>query len=87
MKKPFRALLALAAIIIFLGIVGYSNFYKPERVPIKTTAVTGPVQKTNANPNDISGINDKEAIEKVRQLPEVKNFLARVANPNFEVSF
>lgn len=86
MKKPSKTLPALAAIIIFLGIVGYLNFYKPQKLPIKTTATASPVQKTTANPSQISGISEKEAIEKIRQLPEVKNYLASVPGAHVEVS-
>lgn len=85
MKKPFKTLPALAAIIIFLGIVGYLNFNKPQKLPIKTTATASPVQETTANPTQISGISEKEAIEKVRQLPEVKNYFAKVPGAHVEV--
>ncbi|MDO8260803.1 MAG: hypothetical protein Q7T50_04910 [Candidatus Magasanikbacteria bacterium] len=86
MKKPFKTLPALAAIIIFLGIVGYLNFYKPQKLPAKTTATASPTQETIANPSQISGISEKEAIEKIRQLPEVKNYLAKVPGAHVEVN-
>lgn len=55
-------------------------------MPIKTTATANPVQGTTANQDQISGISEEEAIEKVRQLPEVKNFLASVPSAHVEVS-
>lgn len=86
MKKPFKTLPALAAIIIFLGIVGYLNFYKPQKLPIKTTATASPEQETTASPTQISGISEKEVVEKIRRLPEVKNYLASVPGAHVEVS-
>ena len=86
MKKPFKTLLVLAAIIIFLGTVGYLNFYKPKQKTITTTATASPSQETVANPIQTSQTSEKGAIEKVRQLPEVKNYLAKVPNAHVQVS-
>ncbi len=86
MKKPLNILPALAAIIVFLGVIGYLNFFKPKQKTITTTATASPSQETAASPIQISQISEKEAIEKVRQLPEVKNYLAKVPNAHVQVS-
>lgn len=80
MKKPFNTLPAIIAIIVILGIVGYLNFYKPQRKTITTTASVSPAQKTTASPINTSQIGEKEAIEKVRQLPDVKKYQKDVPN-------
>ena len=86
MTKPFRVPLALTVIIVVLGIASYVNFYKPGKMPIKATAFGKPAQETTTSQSQISGISNKEAIEKVRQFPEVKNFLAKVTSAHVEVS-
>ena len=78
MGKPFSVLLTLAVTVIVLGIVGYLNFYKPEKGPPETTAINNTAEETPANPIQKSPISDQEAIEKIRQLPDVKKYLRDV---------
>ncbi len=85
MGKPFKVLLALAVIITTFGTIGYLSFYKPGRTTIKATAIEKPAQTTSVSTNDVSQTSEKEAIEKVRQLPEVKDFLARITNAHVEI--
>ncbi len=86
MGKSFTVLLTLAITIAILGTIGYLNFYKPGKTPTKATATENPAQGATTNPGKVSGISENEAVEKVRQLPEVKNFLATVTNTYVEVS-
>ena len=71
-----------AIIVIFLMAMTYLYFSKPK------TALIG-VEKTvlqSPNQEKTSGIGDQEAIEKIRKMPQVQDFLAQVPNAHVEVS-